>query len=58
MAFLISILMAVVLVPALAMGFDGWGIIKGRNTMVTELKRPLLDDSVPAVTETATFALG
>ena len=58
MGLLLSLLVIVLLAPTLLVGCGGTEIVKGGNTVVTENKIPRIDERVPEVIETATFALG
>jgi hypothetical protein len=58
MGLLVSLLVIVLLAPALLAGCGDTEIVKGENNMLAETKIPLIDTRVPEVTETATFALG
>jgi len=58
MGLLISLLVIVLLAPALLVGCGGTEIVKGENNVIAETRIPPIDARVPEVTETATFALG
>ena len=56
--FLLSLVLIVLLLPAFAMACSQAEIDVKGDSVVQKQDIPLLDASAPAITETATFALG
>lgn len=54
----ISLSIVIILVLVFGVVYPNLRPAEEENTMTTNVERPLLDTSVPIVTETATFALG